>query len=54
MPTEKPRCTVSFNEDMFKEIEDFRFNNRFNSRSEAVVELIRIGLEKLKEEQKDN
>jgi len=30
---------------MFNEIEDFRFNNRFQTRSEATAELIRIGLE---------
>ena len=50
MATSKPRYTVSVNEDMFNEIENFRFENRFQTRSEATVELIRLGLEQLKKE----
>ena len=38
---------------MFKAIEDFRFENRFQTRSEATVELIRLGLEQLKKEQQE-
>ena len=36
---------------MFRQIEDFRFKNRFPTRSEATVELIRLGLEALKEKE---
>lgn len=51
MATDKPRYTVSVDEELFKKIEDFRFENRYQTRSEATVELIRLGLEALKKEQ---
>ena len=51
MATNKPRYTVSVDDEMFKAIENFRFENRFQTRSEATVELIRLGLEQLKKEQ---
>ena len=53
MATNKPRYTVSVDNDMFQKNEDFRFEHRFQTRSEATVELIRLGLkflEKNKEE----
>ncbi|MDF2844776.1 MAG: hypothetical protein K0R00_3202 [Herbinix sp.] len=50
MATDKPRYTVSVDDDLFKQIEDFRFEQRFQTRSEATVELIRLGLEALKKE----
>ena len=54
MATDKPRYTVSVDDDTFKQIEDFRFDYRFPTRSGATAELIRLGLEKLKEEEKKN
>lgn len=48
LATTRKRYTVSVDEEMFKKIEDFRFERRFNTRSEATVELIRLGLEVLK------
>lgn len=51
MPTEKPRITVVVDDDMMHQIEDFRFENRFPSRSAAMVELIRLGIEQIKKEQ---
>ena len=53
MATNKPRYTVSVDDEMFKAIEDFRFENRFQTRSEATIELIRLGLEQLKKEQQE-
>ena len=50
MPTKKPMTTVVFDDDMFERIEDFRFNNRFASRSQAVVYLVKAGMEALKDE----
>lgn len=50
MATNRPRYTVSVDNDLFKKIEDFRFKNRFQTRSESTVELIRLGLEALKNE----
>lgn len=51
MSTNKPRYTVSVDDEMFKQIEDFRFEHRYQTRSEATVELIRLGLEQLQKEQ---
>ena len=48
MPTEKPRYTVIVDEELLKKIDDFRFENRFPSRSAATLELIRLGMESFK------
>ena len=48
MATEKPRYTVSVDDELFQRIEDFRFENRYQTRSQATVELIRLGLDSLK------
>lgn len=50
MATERPRYTVSVDKDLFEKIENFRFENRFQSRSEATAELIRLGIESLEKE----
>ena len=49
MPTQNPRYCITVDEETLKQIDDFRFENRYNSRSAATVELIRMGLEVLKE-----
>lgn len=54
MPTKKPRYTVIVDEEMLKRIDDFRFENRFPSRSAATLELIRMGLKALKEQRTDS
>ena len=53
MPTEKPRFCLTVDEELFKEIEDFRFENRYPSRSAATLELVRLGLQTLKNEQSE-
>lgn len=52
MPTQKPRYTVIVDEKLLKEIDDFRFENRYPSRSAATLDLIRLGIEQLKKDQK--
>ena len=42
---------ISVDDEMFKAIEDFRFQHRFQTRSEATTELIRLGLEVVKKEE---
>jgi metal-responsive CopG/Arc/MetJ family transcriptional regulator len=46
MPTNKPKVLLLFDEDLLERIDDFRFENRINSRSEAVRRLIEEGLRK--------
>lgn len=48
MPTEKPRFCITVDEDTMKEIDDFRFSKRYNSRSQATLDLIRMGIEAMK------
>lgn len=52
MSTEKPRYTVIVDEELLKEIDDFRFENRYPSRSAATLELIRLGMDAIKKQQK--
>lgn len=47
MPTEKPRYTVIVDEELLRQIDDFRFENRYPSRSAATLDLIRLGFEAL-------
>ena len=51
MPTEKPRFTVIVDDELLKRIDDFRFENRYPSRSAATLDLIHLGLEQLEKEQ---
>ena len=47
MPTEKSRYTIIVDDKLLKRIDDFRFENRYPSRSAATLDLIRFGLEAL-------
>ena len=51
MPTTKPQFTIVVDEDSLKEIEDYRFEKRFPNRSKAINDLIKKGLEAVKEEE---
>lgn len=45
MSTDRPRYTVSVDDELLQEIEDFQFANRYKTRSSATVELIRLGIQ---------
>ena len=47
MATEKTRYTIIVDEELLEKIEDFRFENRYPSRSAATIDLIRLGIETL-------
>jgi len=51
VPTEKPRYCITVDEELLKRIDDFRFENRYQSRSAATLELIRLGLDALEKQQ---
>lgn len=53
MPTGKPRYTITLDEEMLKKIDDFRFENRLPNRTQATLELIRIGIETLEKQQEE-
>lgn len=44
MPTQKPQILLTLDDILLKMINDFRFNNHINSRSEAIRTLIEAGL----------
>ena len=48
MSTMRERYMISVDDDMFNDIENFRFDNRFNTRSDATQALIKLGLQVLK------
>lgn len=47
MTTSKPRFSITLDAETFDKLDNYRFQNRFQSRSQAAAELIRIGLETL-------
>ena len=55
MTTDKPRYTITLDEELLKKIDDFRFENRYPNRTQATLELIRLGMEAYakKERQKE-
>jgi metal-responsive CopG/Arc/MetJ family transcriptional regulator len=53
MPTKKPIISIVLDEETLKKVEDFQYNNRIPSRSKALNEIIRLGIEKLKIEEEE-
>lgn len=49
MATNKPRYSITVDPELFQKIEDFRFGQRYQTRSEATIELIRLGLKALEQ-----
>lgn len=52
MPTKKPIISIVLDEETLKQVEDFQFDNRIPSRSKALNEIIRLGIERLENESK--
>ena len=44
MPTEKPKILITLEDSLLTRIDDFRFGNRINTRSEAIRRLIEEAL----------
>ncbi|WP_179123094.1 hypothetical protein [Ferroacidibacillus organovorans] len=53
MATDKPRYSITVEEELLKQIEDYRYENRIPTRAEASVRLIRIALESLSREKEN-
>ena len=48
MPTNKPRTMITFNdEELYKAVDEYRFEHRFRSQNEALMYLINRGIEAL-------
>jgi metal-responsive CopG/Arc/MetJ family transcriptional regulator len=54
MPTEKPKIIFVAEQELLKRIDDFRFEHRINSRSEAIRKLIEIGLQRNNSKPRDS
>ena len=54
MATDKPRYSITLDEELFKEVEDFRFERRYQTRNQATVEVIRLGLAEIKKQQESS
>jgi metal-responsive CopG/Arc/MetJ family transcriptional regulator len=52
MPTEKPKIIFVADDDLLERLDDFRFENRINSRSEAIRRLINEALQKYEKKKK--
>ena len=53
MPTKKPKVLITFDEHLLNRVDDFRFENRINTRSEAIRRLIDEGLKKYEKKPKE-
>lgn len=45
MPTKKPRAMITFNdENLYEQVNSYRFEHRFKSQNDAVMDLINKGI----------
>ena len=52
MPTEKPKIIFVADNDLMERLDDFRFENRINTRSEAIRRLLNEALKKYEQKAK--
>ena len=52
MPTDKPKVLITMDKNLMDRVDDFRFENRINSRSEAIRRLIKESLKKYEKKSK--
>lgn len=41
----KPTITLTIDEELLKQLEDYQFDNRIKNRSQAIAELLRKGMD---------
>lgn len=54
MPTENPRITFTVSEEMKDQINEYQFNNRIKNQSQAILSLIKVGMDSLENESKSS
>ncbi len=52
MPTEKPKIIFVADDELLERLDDFRFDNRINTRSEAIRRLLNEALKKYEKKTK--
>lgn len=50
MPTDNPRITFTVSEEMKEQINEYQFNNRIKNQSQAILSLIKAGMESVESE----
>jgi metal-responsive CopG/Arc/MetJ family transcriptional regulator len=53
MPTKKPIISIVLDEETLEKVEDFQYNNRIPSRSKALNEIIKLGIEQIKKQNEE-
>lgn len=53
MPTERPRVTITVTEEQLKEIEEYRYGNKMKNQTQAILSLVRAGLDEIKRNETD-
>jgi metal-responsive CopG/Arc/MetJ family transcriptional regulator len=53
MPTEKPILTFAVDEKLLERLNDFRFENRIETRSEAIRMLVEVALKDYEKKKKN-
>ena len=53
MPTKKPKVLITFDEQLLNRVDDFRFENRINTRSEAIRRLLEDALQRYEKKAKE-
>jgi metal-responsive CopG/Arc/MetJ family transcriptional regulator len=54
LPNAKPTITLTIDEELLKELEDFQFDNRIKNRSQAIDTLLRKALVIAKDSEKES
>lgn len=54
MPTEKPRITITMSPEQLQEVDQYRFDNKLKNQTQAILSLIRTGLDELERKDADN
>lgn len=54
MPSKKPIISIVLDEETLEKVMEFQLENRIMSRSKALNELIKIGIEELKKEAEED
>jgi len=54
MTTERQRFSITLDDDLYNKVSSFRYNNRINTQTKAVVSLLQLGLKTLEADETAN
>ena len=47
MATEKPRFSVTIDEETLDQVDEYKYKNKISTQSKAIVQLVRMGLQEM-------